>query len=249
MKTSNKLMISALVVLLVSLTIYNSALKAEFVSGRYKDPYKDYTSNGIKNFNEIEINATNMMDITIRKGDYAIHTAKSNNDIVKYTKVGNRLIISVDFEKNPKSNDPNIPHFNKVDIYCPQITYVKTDEHGYTMPMKKISPEDRESVNNAGGMIMLRRFKLDSLNIEHKSGTIFLGKDTIASLRTTTTAKSYLNIEKDVYIGKADMHINDKSSLSLEKFDIPKFNYTLADSATITFTSKGATLKDLINKL
>jgi len=249
MKTSNKLMLGALVVLLVSLTIYDFTLKAEYLTGNYKNPYKDYISSDIKSFNEIEINATNMINITIRKGDYAIHTAKSNEDILRFTKVGNRLIINVDFEKNPKSNDPNIAHFNKVDIYCPNITYVKTNEHRYTMPMKKISQEDRESVNSAEGILMLRRFKLDSLNIEHKSGTIFLGKDTIGLLRVTTAAQSNLNIEDDVYISKADMHINDQSTLRLEKFNIPKFNYTLADSATITFTSKGATLKDLINKL
>lgn len=249
MKTSNKLMISTLVILLVSLTIYDFALKAEYVAGNYKDPYKDYTSNGIKNFDEIEIDASNMMNITVRKGDYAIHTAKNNDDIVQYTKVGNRLIISVDFSKNAKSNDPNIAHFNNIDIYCPKITYVKTNDHRYTMPMKKTDPENRESGNRAEGVLMLRRFKLDSLNIEHKSGTIFLGKDTITLLKITTTFRSNLNIEDDVYVGQADMHINDQSSLRLEKFNMQKFNYTLADSATITLTSKGAALKNLINKL
>ena len=243
-------MLSALVILLVSLTIYNFALRAEYLSGEYKNPFRAYRSSAIKNFNEIEVNDVNMMHVMVRKGDYSIHTAVSNADSVRFTKVGNRLIINIDFTKNSKSDDPNLPHWNEVVIYCPQLTYVKTNNHNYSIPLKRMSLQENNDYNyNAAGTVTLRRFKLDSLCIEQKGGTVNIGKSEIAFLKSTTAAASRLNIADDVYIDKADMHINDFSTLRLEKFNIPKFNYTLADSATITFTSKGATLKDLINKL
>lgn len=248
MKTSNKLLLGALVVLLVSLTLYNSALKAEYLSGNYKDPYKNYTHINIKDFDEIEIDAANMMDVTVRHGKYAIHVSKDNNDSIKFTKVGNRLIINVDVTKNHQSNNPNIAHFNNIEIYCPQLTYLKTDKHQYTMPLKKLSPDEIQYFREASGDIKLRRFKLDSLSIEQKSGLITLGRDTIASLKAVTAAESRLKIEEDTHITKADLRINDRSSLQLEKFNISQFSYTLADSAEITLTSNGAMLKDALKK-
>ena len=117
------------------------------------------------------------------------------------------------------------------------------------MPLKKLSPDEIQYFKEAAGDIKIRRFKLDSLSIEQKSGLINLGKDTIASLKVVTAAKSRLRIEEDTHITKANLHINDHSSLELEHFNIPQFSYTLADSAEITLTSKGAMLKDALRKL
>jgi hypothetical protein len=42
MKTSNRLIVCALLLILLTQLGYDHLLKAEFISGRYKDAYKDY---------------------------------------------------------------------------------------------------------------------------------------------------------------------------------------------------------------
>lgn len=247
MKTSNKFLLSALVVSLVSLTLYNSALKAEFVTGNYKSPYARYENKNLKAFNEVQVNGTNLMDVIIRKGDYAAHLNSENTEDIKLTQVGKRLIVSVNFVNHPSADDARAEHYNQVIITCPQLVYVQTNEH----EMRNQVPVDKNGYvyNGDNNTIAIRRFNLDSLNIQQNAGIIKIGKCNIEQLKATALAKSKLKIDEDTYINKADLHINDRSSLELEKFNIPHFNYTLADSATITLTSKGALLKDMINKL
>jgi hypothetical protein len=42
MKTSNKLVIAAIIVVLLSLVGYDYLLKGAYVSGKYKDPYNTF---------------------------------------------------------------------------------------------------------------------------------------------------------------------------------------------------------------
>lgn len=246
MKTSNKLILSVLAILLVSITAYDFALKAEYFTGEYKNPFKGYANKTIKNFNEIEVDAINMLHVTIQQGDYSVHIAQDNTDSIKLTQAGNRLIVNVDFAKRVASDNPNVSHTNDIVIYCPRLTYIKTDGHHYSIPRKKMTDEQRYEVERGGRSVNLSGFTLDSLSIEQKAGSVNIMGSNIGVLKSTTAARSRLHISDDTRIGRADMHINDHSYLTFEKFNIHKFNYTLADSATITFTSRGSFFKELM---
>ena len=246
MKTSNKLILSVLAILLVSVTVYDFALKAEYLSGSYKNPFNGYASKTVKNFNEIEVDAINMLHVTIQQGDYSVHVAQDNTDSIKLTQTGNRLIVNVDFEKRAASDNPNVSHTNDIVIYCPRLTYIKTDEHHYSIPRKKMTNEQRYEVERGGRSVNLNSFILDSLSIEQKTGSVKINGSKIGVLKSTAAARSRLHISDDTRIGQAEMHINDLSSLTFDKFNIPKFSYTLSDSATITFTSKGHFFKELM---
>lgn len=246
MKTSNKLMLSVLAILLVSVTVYDFALKADYLTGNYKNPFTGYANKTVRNFNEIEVDAINMLHVNIQQGDYAVHISENNTDSIKLTQTGNRLIVNVDFAKRAASDDPNVMHGNDVIIYCPKLTYIKTDEHHYSIARKNMTNEQRYEVERGGRSVNLNSLVLDSLNIEQKTGSVNINGSKIGTLKSTTAAGSRLHISDDTRIGQADMHINDHSYLTFEKFNIRKFSYTLADSATIAFTSKGIFFKELM---
>jgi hypothetical protein len=235
-------MLSALVVLLGSLTVYDFALRAEYFSCSYKNPFAGYARKNIKDFNEIEVDATNMIRVSIKQGNYSIRVSLTNTDSVKFEKVGNRLIVSVDFKKNPKLADADKVHINNIYIFCPKLSTVITDEQHLLMTNKaKIENEERGT-----RLVVIENFKLDSLNTRQNNGNLNIYSSKIASLKSVTAGNSALCINEDCFVGKADMNITDHSSLILPKFNIPQFTYAIADSATINFTSKGAFLKELV---
>lgn len=119
MKTSTKLLLSALVIFVIALGIYNTNLKAEYLSGNYKKPLRNYSKVGIKDFTEIEVNGANMMDVDIipteeplisvkegamtfkQSNESAVYKNKNNQDSVEFKRVGKRLIVNVNLKENP----------------------------------------------------------------------------------------------------------------------------------------------------
>jgi len=135
MKTSTKLIISAIIVLIISMGIYNSALKAEFLTGNYKKAYHNFKPIGIKGFTEVEINGANLIDVEFKQGDYAVYNSKFNSDSVLFTKIGNRLIINIDLKKQTlrdtdRENGVIWPvanrRDNRITIICPRLTAIVT---------------------------------------------------------------------------------------------------------------------------
>src|ERR1700761_3670204 len=108
MRTSTKLLSGALLILLVMMMIYNLQMRAIYQSGKYRK--QDYKEIDIKDFSEIEINGANMMVVQFKQGPYNIRFQNQNKpaDSVIFTKVGNRLIVSLNLAKNPFKRDPSI---------------------------------------------------------------------------------------------------------------------------------------------
>ena len=55
MKTSNKLFVAAVALVLGSLATYDAALRAEYRSGHYKDPLHNYQALGLRNFDAVSV--------------------------------------------------------------------------------------------------------------------------------------------------------------------------------------------------
>jgi major membrane immunogen (membrane-anchored lipoprotein) len=64
MKKSNLFLLVAVIVLLVSLAIYNTNLRAKFLAGTYKDPYRNFETLNFKNFNTVAVNAASEISVT-----------------------------------------------------------------------------------------------------------------------------------------------------------------------------------------
>src|SRR5882757_6345842 len=72
MKTSNKLTIAAILFILVSLVYYDLMLKASYLSGTYRDQFKDYTILNFKDFNSIDLGASTAANIIVEQGPFRV---------------------------------------------------------------------------------------------------------------------------------------------------------------------------------
>jgi hypothetical protein len=247
MKTSNKLLLSALILFVISVTIYNYALKAEYLLGNYKKPYRDYKSINIKDFNEIEVNSVDLMLVTIEQGDFAIHQQK-DGDSVKFSRLGNKLVMNINLDEKP---DPK-NHFrrwkNRIIISCPKLVSL-TESAGQILIKGKL-PKDISYSYNVDSSddwgITLRKFNMDSLSVNMWAGSLDFVQNNIKHLGLKAKSTSIVNINKGNKIEQANLQMNDFSELKLGKLIIPQLTYYVADSAKISLN--GATLKSFIKK-
>ncbi len=250
MKTSNKFILGAFLVFVVALMAYNTALKAEYQTGNYKHRYHNYISYNLKDFNEIQINASEMMHVKIIQGDFAVRKHIGAQDSIRFTKVGNKLIIDIDFKGNATdaANRPNYRDFNEIIISCPKLILLQTDSY-YQVNGKKPAvyvPHVNFDENDNYNGVELHGLDLDSLSITQKAGKVNLSSSKIGCLFGASYTSSHLKIDKGNKIAKASLSMNDKSYLDMIDTDISQLNCITSDSAHVNLS--GASLKHLINK-
>lgn len=261
MKTSNKLLLSALIIFLISLTIYNFALKAEYLTNNYKLPYLNYNKTKIKGFTEIQLNAANMMNVELKQGPFAIYIGKRNDDSVQIDKVGNRLIINLNLQEKPemRSDDGskekfiNEHRYNNIIIVCPNLSLLKTDD-AFLVKGKKLEKYNytNGSPYDSHRMISLEMFKLDSLTLMQTGRSqVSLSANVIKSIKADVGRQSSIIIRNNIIESMA-LDIRAGGELSLGKLEgfkpnLPtKFKYQFSDSSSVTLN--GATLRTIIKK-
>jgi hypothetical protein len=188
MKTSTKLLLSAFVILIIAIGIYNNALKAEFSTGNYKKPYHSSNLVNIKDFTEVEINSANLMDVEFKQGAYGVYNSKYNADSVTFTKLGNKLIVNIDLKEKPL-RDTDVQNgviwpvknhrTDRITIICPKLTAINTS-NVFTVNGTKAS--DCDIVINP---VLVRRQAISSNNKILKDERVYQG--------------SYNTVKSDVY--------------------------------------------------
>jgi len=241
MKTSNKLLLSALIIFVISLGIYNTALKAEYLTGNYKDPFKDFNTLKFSDFDEIQINAANEIDVNITQGPNKVRVSKRAGSNIKITQQGRKLVLDVVYEKNKASH-----RGEEVLITCPNLKAISAFGW-YTEGGKKITNNNSKFGNWDQQPIVIHGFKTDSLNIEQDNYTyLSLSHNTIGFLKAnvgnTATATPILQIQNNI-IQKAELNMKQKSELRLNNLYIPQLTYHLGDSTKVSFS--GVALKNL----
>lgn len=232
MKTSNKLILAAFLVFVVSLTTYNYALRAEYLTGSYKDLYRDFESINIKDFNEVEINGADLIQVEIKQGVYGIHQKKSKIPF-RFTKIGKRLIMTIAYPEKP--DEPINFGNNFVSIACPHLTLLKIN-NGFLINGKTATNLSWNT--DWEPSLTLKKFTLDSLFIQQDDNRFYLKDNKIGVLKVTTAAHSKLNIDKSNTIQKANLQINYFSQLVLDNIFIPQLAYQLGDSSKVTLIGK-----------
>ena len=84
MKTSNKLILAALLLVLISLFGYDYLLKEAYVSGRYKDPYRDFATLKFKNFDTVDIVSSTAANVKFVQGPFSV---RIDTNFLSYAKV------------------------------------------------------------------------------------------------------------------------------------------------------------------
>ena len=237
MKTSNKLFVAAVALVLGSLATYDAALRAEYRTGHYKDPLHNYQALGLRNFDAVSVPSASGLRVKIEAGPFAVRVSKDAADYVRVTQRGQQLLVTLAYPEKPES----LGRQEAVVITCPRLAALVV-EGTYTVAGKAVL-----SRIEAGGEVEIKGFRQDSLTLrQEQSNQIRLVGNTLAWLRATAGTRPGsepgLGIGADNRIQAADLTINHRGHLDLATA-IPRLRYQFSDSATIALS--GATARSL----
>jgi len=243
-KTSNKLILAALFLLLVSLTGYDYLLRAEYISGRYRDPYSTFITLKFTNFDAVDVNSTSAVNVKFVQGPFSVRVDTGALEFAKFKQQGNRLKIYATFKGDYIQNgNPYI-----VVISCPKLTEVNTNAifiAGNKQVTDTVYREDWHMRQN-----LIEGFTEDSLSIRQSFGSniILSGNhirvfNAVVGINTWSFAETF--ILKNNQFQQANVDVLNRSHLLVEGQTIHDLKYHLADSAKITFTGSA---QDILNK-
>jgi hypothetical protein len=233
MKTSNKLFVAAVALVLGSLATYDAALRAEYRTGHYKDPLHNFTKQAGTAFDAVEVPAGLYFRVKIEAGPAGVWVNKKATDYVCIRQHGRTLAVTL--------TDPKEEHFlggqPHVIIHCPQLQQLTTDA-----PYPAAQRQAHR--NSPGGEVVVRNFNQDSLRVNQRwAGTVTLESNNLRQLRAVAGATAgsgpKLEVAGTNNIQAADLAINHQSGLAL-KTRIPQLRYQFSDSATVTFSGAAA---------
>lgn len=238
MKTSIRLFLGALLLLGMSLALYDWRLAAEFRKGDYIHPYYNYVNLNYRDFDEIELRSGSSLNVMITQGDYKvlIHPRAA---FAVVRQEGKRLIIEAHFPD----------HFRGVDgaqtifIACPALSTFTSDAK-YTIGSEAFT--DFSNWDFKWYPTTIRGFTEDSLTIleDHASNVVLEG-DRIRRLTAVVGTGGAVS-GPVLVIGQANrfdsstLDILNRGRLWIKGTDIRQLTYHLADSATLTVNGAAA---------
>ena len=250
MKTSSKLVVAGIVLLLAALFAYNYLLKQEYLTGSYKVPYKDYVHLKFSDFDAVDVLSSTTTNVKFVQGPYSV---KINDDALTYTTVeqkGKRLIIASNFEGEYRNNQNgylliiSMPKLIEVNT---SATYTKNK--GAQTITDTIVLEDWHM-----RQVLIEGFNEDSINVKQNYGsTVVFSNNKIHILNAIVGASdssgSKLIIQKNNRFDQARINVLNRSTFSLDGKAVQNLKYSLADSAKITFTGSSQNIINNSNTL
>ena len=241
MKTSNKLLVLAVVVLLASITSYNFSLKAEYNKRAFISEFYEYNKLNFKDFNEIEVKGANILDLKILQSDtFVVRMRKRFAPRFTIEQSGRKLVISL------VNNEDSYSSEKEIVIFCPKLNRLVLDgvnTNYYNSKDSMITAFSEQDWRRT----VVEGFEIDSLNIAlGVNNTLKLNNNKIKQLYVNVGEKqksgSKLIIWKDNVIEDAFFDIADKNELQLISPQIENLKYIYADGATISLTGKAHSL-------
>lgn len=246
MKTSNKLLIAALVLALFSLAAYNIALRGEYKTEKFRDPYRDYIALDFTDFNEVDLHAADKMRVSIEPGDkHEVYLYNKNEKLVQLRQQGDRLHVDLVLPDEDSrlwySSGPTLI------IKVPHLALLRTDAT-HTFKGEQITTSKLPLTNNYYAAYV-RGFQQDSMTLQIDNGSMVqLNGNTLQSLRATTgispASEAKLMLMEDNQIQQAYFDVRHSSNLSIINAAIPDLRYDLSEDARLELQGKSlATLR------
>ena len=238
MKTSNTLFVATVALVLGSLATYDTALRAEYRTGNYKDPLHNYQALGLRNFDAVTVPSASGLRVRVEAGPFAVRVSKDAADYVRVTQRGQQLLVTLAYPEKPES----LGRQQAVVITCPRLAALTT-AGTYT-----VAGKPQLARIEAGGEVEIQGFRQDSLTLrQEQSSQIRLKGNTLAWLRASAGARPGsepgLGIDADNHIQAADLTIARRGHLDLATA-IPRLRYQFSDSASVVLT--GAAARSLV---
>jgi hypothetical protein len=250
MKTSNKILIAASLIVLLYLVAYDMALKAEYTKGDYKQPHYRMQQLSFSNFNAIEHNVGNIVRLRVEKGPYRVWV----DDEIK-----GKLIISqhgqtIQIDGITQNGNNNKLYGGSVIISCPDIISVTTN----TYKGSGNSSDGRYLRKNGNSMLIdyhphatttVTGFTQAVMQLQaNKFTEIELENNSIGELNAKVGDKKHgqagLTLDADNKIATANLEVPGRSTLTIDNLFIEKMTYQMADSAQVNLTGKATHLLD-----
>lgn len=244
MKTSNKLALAGIVLILVALVCFDLILKSAYFSGDYKKPFRDYVTLDFKGFNTIDLSASTAANIIVKQGPFDVKIEPFGRNYVKVTQSAGVLHIDVGFKGSYQN-----PRYDYVMlITCPNL--VKFDADARYMAGDTQITDTLASADFKWRPSIIRGFTQDSLSItaKHASNITLTGnniKVLKALIGINDGSASDMTIANDNRFEQADLNLLNKSRLQLQCGNILKLKYRFADSAKLIITGAA---QNLMNK-
>jgi hypothetical protein len=234
MKTSNTLFVAAVALVLGSLATYDAALRAEYLTGHYKNPLHGYQALALRDFDAVNVPSVSGLRVKIESGPFAVRVAKEVAEYVNVTQRGQQLLVTVAYPDKPEW----LGRQDAVIITCPRLTTLAT-EGTYTVAGKVPLEELR-----TGGEVEIKGFRQDSLMLRQYQNTqIQLVNNKLAWLQASDAPRingePRLTIGADNRIEAADLTMKSRGHLELATA-IPQLRYQLADSVSVVLTGAAA---------
>ncbi len=233
MKTSNKLFVAAVALVLGSLATYDAALRAEYRTGSYKDPLHNYQALGLRNFDAVRVPSASGLQVRVAAGPFAVHVSKEAADYVRVTQQGKLLLVSLNYPKQLE----RLWRREAVLITCPRLTALQT-KGTYT-----VAGQVPTTGLQGGGEVEISGFRQDSLLLRQDLAShVELTGNRLGLLRAvagpTPGSHSRLTLTDNNHIAAASLSIGHQSELTINNVDIPKLKYQFGDSAQVTLTGR-----------
>ena len=240
MKTSNKLLILAGLILACLLISYDFSLKAEYEKGTYKNPFKSYSSLPYMNFDKVTVKAANEMKVEIRYSRaFSVQVFDELKPAIDIKQNGGELVIQA------KDGDRRnyLGYERGIVISMPGLSEVNASDFIRVIKQEKNSTRT-ERAYHEDNRVVVSGFDLDALTLNMISNSVIGLKDNrignLQALVDGTFHESQLQIDQSDKITNADITVNSRNSLMLTDPDIGRLNHRLSDSAVLVLQGSRA---------
>lgn len=235
MKTSFKLLLVAVLVVVAALFVYDMMLRTEFRTGAYKTPYRNYTDLKFKDFDTINVKSVSAANVKFEQGPFRVRISPGVDEFTRVSQDKKTLNIEAVFKYGYQNN----PNDYLLVISCPKIAQLKANAWYGTNGKSYIDTIVRDPWNMR--KVLVEGFKQDSLIISQDYGSrVILSNNSFGVLKAaiglSPLSGSQLTILNNNRLDNVNFNIGNKSTLIINSVPKNKFNYRLADSARMILT-------------
>ncbi|UOR04119.1 hypothetical protein MUN82_14340 [Hymenobacter aerilatus] len=233
MKTSTKLLLVGVLILVVSLATYNVALRAEYNRGEFRNPYRDYSALTLRDFDEVELAPGSRLTVKIEAGPFAVRQ-HNQADSVQIVQTGHRLrIIDLAKRRNERSHwTPNL-----VVVSCPRLATLLVNSSA--AGVAQAPPATPLNPDMPSAAVQVKGFRQDSLLVAaDQNASVELAQNQLGQLRVlagaTPGSTAEVHVTKSNTISAARLDFRHRSAFVLDAFTIPDLRYQFSDSTHAT---------------
>jgi hypothetical protein len=232
MKTSNKFLTAAIILLLLSVVLYDFQLRAEYKKGDFRNPFGNFIKLNLGGFKVINLKSSTAINMIVVKGPFKVLADPDAIEFAKIKQYGDTLTVEAHF----KSNYHNVRSSYIMYVSCPELHAFIADARytaGENQVIDTLAAEDFKWRST-----IISGFTSNHLKItQDHASNILLQNNSIGTLDAVTGitngSASNLTLGKGNHIGKAQLDIRNKSRLWIREAGDTQFNYHIADSAKL----------------